>query len=387
MAVVTSSSPSASSDVLPVHRTIEALEIKTDSAGCTAVLDECYRLLTAGQVRAGMDLLMDRLSRLRRAHGAEEWEAVFQGEAIRHPISRLIWQDPFTDHSFRKPRGYPGDAALLDYIYGRTGIPEGTSAMGEAIFQVNRDRQAPRSVRSRAQILARAIDETAERFNAPRILSIACGHLREAEMSSAVMEGRVGELIALDQDPLSLAEVEQSYGVKGVRPVQQSVRNIIAGRTDYSDLHLVYAAGLYDYLSDRVAARLTELMFDMLAPGGRLLVANFAPCVEDLGYIESYMGWKLIYREPDQMTALASGIPSSQWKSHRLFWDEHESIIFLEITKRQAIKPTVTFVGGPVNVSIPGLANVTTTDRVRSRNGSHPRNGARMNGVENPSER
>ncbi|HEY2587045.1 MAG TPA: hypothetical protein VGI81_14965 [Tepidisphaeraceae bacterium] len=351
------------------------------------MLDECYRLLTSGQVRAGMDLLMDRLSRLRRAHGSEQWDVVFLAEAIRHPISRLIWQDPFTDHSFRKPRGYPGDAALLDYIYGRTGIPEGTSELGEAIFQVNRDRQAPRSVRSRAQILARAIDEAAARFDSPRILSIACGHLREAEMSSAVMDGRVGELIALDQDPLSLAEVDRAYGAKGVRPVQQSVRNIIAGKTDYRDLHLVYAAGLYDYLSDRVAARLTELMFDMLAPGGSLLVANFAPCVEDLGYIESYMGWKLIYREPEQMTALAAGIPSSQWKSHRLFWDEHESIIFLEITKRQTIKPTVTFLADPLNVAVPGLANVTTGDRVRSRNGAHPHNGVRNNGAENPSER
>lgn len=317
---------------------------------------------------------MGGLSEIRKDCGPEEWDAMFHAEVANHPVSRLVWQDPFTDHSFRKPRGYPGDAALLDFIYGYTPIPEGTSPVGEAIFQVNRERQAPRSVRSRAQILARTIDETAAQFQSPRILSIACGHLREAEMSTAVMEGRVGEFIALDQDPLSLAEVQRAYGTKGVRPVQESVRTILTEKATFRDLHLIYAAGLYDYLSERVATRLTRLMFDMLAPGGKLLVANFAPCVEDLGYIESYMGWKLIYREPDQMTALGREISPGEWKSHRLFWDEHESIIFLEITKRATQqKPAISFAPGLNKAAIPGLANVTLGDGLTAPRHGHAR--------------
>lgn len=311
-----------------------------------------------------MDLLMSRLSYLRHRLGPERWEAIFS-EAVSHPISQLIWQDPFTHHSFSKPRGYPGDAALLDYIYGCTPLPEGTSPLGQAIFHVNRDRQAPRSVRSRAQILANLIDETADRFPMPRILSIACGHLREAGMSTAVMNGRIGQFIAVDQDVESLAEVERMYGPKGVRTERQSVRAIVAEKTDYRGFHFVYAAGLYDYLADRVARRLTRLMFDMLAPGGRLLIANFAPCVEDLGYIESYMGWKLIYREPEQMLELGGDISSSEWKSQRLLWDEHESIIFLEITKRQKT-PSITFSPDLSKAGVPGLASVTLGEHLHS---------------------
>jgi len=327
-----------------------------------------------------MELLMGRLTELRKGHDADEWEALFQTEAIGHPITRLIFQDPFTDHSFRKPRGYPGDAALLDFIYGFTPMPPGTSAMGTAVFEFNRERQAPRSVRSRAEILAREIDETAAQTESPRILSIACGHLREAGLSKAVMEGRIGEFIALDQDPLSLAEVERAYASRGVRTVQESVRAILAGKARFTGLNLVYAAGLYDYLSERVAARLTRLMFDMLAPGGRLLIANFAPCLNDIGYIESYMGWKLIYREPQEMIALARDIASSEWKSHRLFWDEHESIVFLEIIKRRQINVPVTLSPGLKGVVVPGLNNLTIAPgivtgwqrgRTRSRGKGH----------------
>jgi hypothetical protein len=331
------------------------------------VLDQVQELLNEGQVASGMELLMGRLSALRHEYGAELWEAL-GSEAINHPVGRLIWQDPFTSHSFRKPRGYPGDAELLDYIYGLLPVPTETSDLGASIFRFNGQRQAPRSVRARAAILAEAIDQTASRVNMPRMLSIACGHLREAGLSRAVMAGTVGEFVALDQDERSLAEVERAYSSKGVRTVQDSVRSILAGKVSFSGMDLVYAAGLYDYLGERLATRLTRVMFDMLAPGGKLIVANFSPSLNDIGYIESFMGWKLIYRDPEQMIALGAEISSSEWKSHRLFWDEYESIVFLEITKRSAPRLSVSMAPNLAGtVAVPGRANVTLGPGVTSR--------------------
>ena len=62
--------------------------------------------------------------------------------------------------------------------------------------------------------------------------------------------------------------------------------------------------------------RLTKLMFDMVVPGGRVLVANFAPVLPEVGYMETFMAWKLIYRTPEEMGRLSSDIPGSQWSSH-----------------------------------------------------------------------
>jgi extracellular factor (EF) 3-hydroxypalmitic acid methyl ester biosynthesis protein len=38
---------------------------------------------------------------------------------LRHPLRELVHQDPFTRRAFSKPKGYAGDAALLDYVCGR----------------------------------------------------------------------------------------------------------------------------------------------------------------------------------------------------------------------------------------------------------------------------
>jgi extracellular factor (EF) 3-hydroxypalmitic acid methyl ester biosynthesis protein len=111
-----------------------------------------------------------------------------------------------------------------------------------------------------------------------------------------------------------------------------------SSKTDFPErmpfTDLVYAAGLYDYLNERVAIRLTRQMFETLAPGGRLLIANFAPTLRDIGYMETYMGWKVKYRTRDDMKALSADIPLHAIASHRVFGDAFSNIVFLEVTKR-----------------------------------------------------
>jgi hypothetical protein len=59
--------------------------------------------------------------------------------------------------------------------------------------------------------------------------------------------------VAFDQDAASLAEVEAMAVSKAVEPIPGSISRLIAGRHDFSDFDLVYAAGLFDYLEDRTA--------------------------------------------------------------------------------------------------------------------------------------
>jgi extracellular factor (EF) 3-hydroxypalmitic acid methyl ester biosynthesis protein len=67
--------------------------------------------------------------------------------------------------------------------------------------------------------------------------------------------------------------------------------------------------GLYDYLPDGVAERLTEFLYSILEPGGRLLIANYTPEMELTAFIEMFMQWDLIYRDLRQMRQLARRIP------------------------------------------------------------------------------
>ncbi|HWE01926.1 MAG TPA: class I SAM-dependent methyltransferase [Tepidisphaeraceae bacterium] len=309
--------------------------------------------------------LQSELGSVKEKSTPEVWSMV-TALCLAHPVSDLIHQDPFTRHCFTKPRGYAGDAELLDYLYGVSEAPAGTTPLGRSICNHMMDQQGGRSVRSRGKILARLIDETADIRRQPRILSIACGHLREGVHSQALMSGRISEFVALDQDADSLAHVEQAYAGTNVRTVRASVKSILGGKIRFEGFDFVYAAGLYDYLSERVATRFTRMMFDMLSPGGRLLVANFAPVLPEVGYMETFMDWKLIYRTAEEMSLLSGDIPGSEWKSNRLFWDEPENIVFLELVKRAVVKPELTYMGKGKRFSVRRIQNPTIDRRLRT---------------------
>src|SRR5262249_8660423 len=102
---------------------------------------------------------------------------------------------------------------------------------------------------------------------------------------------------------------------------------------DLGPFDFVYATGLFDYLPLAAAQRLTWTMFQMLRPRGRLLVANFLPGILDVGYMESFMDWKLIYRDRRDMIRLADDSPQQEILDIRIVAEENQNIIFLLVTK------------------------------------------------------
>jgi len=245
-------------------------------------------------------------------------------------------EDPFTNHALRRPRGYPGDARLLDHIY-RPGdcLSRDVSEVGRAIFRFTGTGPAARAVRNRQSLLARKIDDLVTRSPRPlRVASLACGHLREADLIGSLRSGLIGRFWAIDQDDQSIDEVVRSVDGSPVVAVHGSVRDFLRGRFgDVDDVDFIYAAGLLDYLEDRTSARLVRLMFERLRSGGSLWVANFMPRTPDRGYMEAVMDWHLAYRTPDQLAGLDVEVDGTNVDSKRLFIEGEGNIAFLELRK------------------------------------------------------
>jgi hypothetical protein len=106
------------------------------------------------------------------------------------------------------------------------------------------------------------------------------------------------------------------------------------GKIKFNGLSLVYAAGLFDYLADKVAQRLIEVMFSFLKPGGRMLVANFLPNLPDVGYMESYMDWFLIFRSSEELLKLFETLPQDRVDSLIVSFDPDENIVFVEAIRK-----------------------------------------------------
>jgi hypothetical protein len=280
-----------------------------------------------------MDRLLDGLAELRTDLDRGEWRRTVEEECRPHPVREQIHLAPVTRRAFARPRGYPGDAETLDLIYGCGRLTEPLSALGAALYGYELQMTAAQSVRARRELLAALIDEVCADNPRARILSVACGHLREAERSAAVNAGSFDAFYALDQDVQSLALVERAHAAKGVTAVIGSVRTILMRTTTLDSLDLVYAAGLYDYLDAPVAAKLTARMFGMLRTGGRLLVANFGTSLRDAAFMDAFMDWPLIFREESDVERFADQIPSEQIVSRRLFRDRPGNVIYLELKR------------------------------------------------------
>jgi len=324
------------------HSSMERTEFQTAAAVFhgesidVKILDYVQEKLQDGQVDEGMLDLLPVLKARRLKSRETEWLEYVE-ICLRHPLRELLHQDPFTYRAFSKPRGYAGDAVLLDYIYGREEgwhVPEGTSELGKRIFQFTTGSNACEAVRARRGYIADLVDMLAGETTRPHILSVAAGHLREGLLCSTIKRRRFGRYVALDADARSLEEVTRVHGAYGVETCNVTIRQLLTRRHDLERFDLIYSTGLYDYLQLPAAQRLTSSLFGLLRPHGRLLIANFLPGILDVGYMESYMGWELIFRTRQEMMALAEEIASPDLRDIRIFVEENQNIIFMQITKR-----------------------------------------------------
>ncbi|MGA2584093.1 MAG: class I SAM-dependent methyltransferase [Tepidisphaeraceae bacterium] len=301
-----------------------------------SLLDRVHdQLLDLDETTAAMTNLVSGLWAVKSATNEEDWDRCIE-QSRAHPIRKLLHEDPFCARSFRQPRGYPGDAPLIDYLYTRDCRLEPSvevTPLGERIFEFMVETPAGTAVRKRRDLAAATVDSSCAIQDQPAILSVACGHLREAARSAAVVNSGFGRYIGMDQDDLSLDIVRQEVGGYGVHAVQGTLRSLFRGPLSREKFDLVYTTGLYDYLDDRIASKLTERMFEMLNPGGRLLIANFMPGVWICAYMEAFMDWKLLYRTPEQMIDLTVVIPANQVRDMHTFIEENSNIVFLDMTK------------------------------------------------------
>jgi extracellular factor (EF) 3-hydroxypalmitic acid methyl ester biosynthesis protein len=262
-------------------------------------------------------------------------DAEFMGIARSHPLYQITQEDPFTKRCHDKPRGYAGDAVMLDYVYTRT-APEGTSAIGKHWFDFTTVGSMALSVRYRRSLLHAMIDDAASQNANYQILSVASGHCRELDASLVLNERFAGKFIALDQDAESCNFVATEYAncaTGRIEVINQSVRALLkSGMADSQNrFHLIYSAGLYDYLDDQLASSLTSALLKMLRPSGKLVIANFVPESESRGYAAVFMDWHLIYRTPAQLAA-AFGIQSAQVTTQL---DPHRNVVYASYHRSQ----------------------------------------------------
>jgi SAM-dependent methyltransferase len=241
-------------------------------------------------------------------------EALTRAQRRLHPY---FLQAPNLHRAWHKPRGYAGDAGLMDLGYRNRA--EGETPLGRALHQWFSLLHGATSVRARRRWILLQMQAHGRAYpDSWRAMSLASGtawELRDVIAESFL--ARTGRFLCVDQDREALREAEAALADTAAEHgrtldvcfEESSVRALLKGTWSPPEQDFIYSLGLFDYLEDRVAMRLLAVLADRLAPGGQLIVGNYLPENDARPTMELLLDWHLVYRTQQEVEALAAGLP------------------------------------------------------------------------------
>lgn len=224
-----------------------------------------------------------------------------------------------------KPRGYAGDFEMFDRFWRHECCNHPLGRLFDRYFQAQ---AAVEAVRGRTELLAAAIVERCLATDSQRpfrVVSIGCGPAIELELAAQALHAVRPDqlqctLLELDDDALvharqRLAAWLAAEQVVTLRenlyrlPDKPRAANLLEG-ADF-----LCCAGLFDYLPNEPAKKMLNFFWQRLAPGGMLMVGNFAPHNPTRAYMEWLGNWYLLYRTADDLANLArsAGVPEANF--------------------------------------------------------------------------
>lgn len=240
-------------------------------------------------------------------------------QSALHP---LLLRAPFVYRTFTKPLGYAGDYEMVNQIL--SDPRQGNSTYFQIINTMFLRCIVAQAHRNRIDILVDYLNRAAERAEREQrevsVLNVGCGPAVEIqrfiaehphpERLSFVLMDFSEETLAYTRSCIEEACRKHGKRVK-VEYVHESVHQLLKRASKQEDVlqpqtrfDVVYCAGLFDYLSDKVCARLLQYFVLRSKPGAAVLATNVhAENPERLG-MEHLLEWHLIYRDEAQMESV-----------------------------------------------------------------------------------
>jgi len=260
---------------------------------------------------------------------------------LLHP---LVLCAPFMHRTFEKPLGYAGDYEMVRMM---TMDPfRGDSIYAKLLNTFFLNTPPVVAHRNRIDTLVRHLQtETLRALKHKRratVFNLGCGPAAEIQRFMAESSwSNTTDFSLLDFNDETVAFADrtlnqikhQNQRSTGLKVVKKSVAQLIKDSSKFGpgSFDLVYCAGLFDYLSDTVCTTLLEIFYDLVAPGGLVLVSNVDACNPSRGWMECMVDWYLVYRDAAQMREMMpEGIAKD---SVRVFSEASSVNIFAEIRK------------------------------------------------------
>jgi SAM-dependent methyltransferase len=223
-------------------------------------------------------------------------------DAFRRLTSDVFCRSRMIERALRKPRGYAGDHALLDIYYTRDHAEYG---FDRVLDEWAHDAPASRAVVARKEYVKNWLASRVAKRSCAKVVDLACGPCRlERDLFDA---GRIADahLVLADNDSEALAYARRVLGpyADHVTFAEENAIKIARQRVlppSLANASFVVSLGLFDYLPRVLAVSLLKALRKGSAPGGELLVGNFAKGNPTAPFMEWAADWVLIYRSDEE---------------------------------------------------------------------------------------
>jgi extracellular factor (EF) 3-hydroxypalmitic acid methyl ester biosynthesis protein len=239
---------------------------------------------------------------------------------IKRQLHPLVLCAPFVYRTYHKPLGYAGDYEMVSMML--RDPYEGSSIFAKLLNKLYLDIPPVIAHRNRIVYLVEQLKAETTRAagqnRVARIYNLGCGPAQEIQnflTHEPISDS--ADLLLLDfndetimHTTRSLEDLRNRHRRRtGLRFEKKSVHQVLkeSGRAaaQSGTYDMVYCAGLFDYLSDRICRRLLEIFYDLLAPGGLLIATNVHPSNPWRNWMEYLAEWHLVYRDEEQFLKLA----------------------------------------------------------------------------------
>lgn len=259
-------------------------------------------------------------------------------ENLRGDFGDALSTETMQGLALRKPHGYAGDYEIIDRIYQHRVTTQEELKKWDVYYH---SQPAAKAVRNRKDYFHYLLDRNLKSAKTPvRVLNIGSGPGR---CLAEYLRGRPDadlqiDCIELDPSAIDYAKLQIGEHCGKVRFRQENaLRFRPAIRYDF-----VWAAGIFDYFSDRVFSRLIRRFVEALEYGGELVVGNFSSSNPNQAYMETVSNWPLKYRSPEHLREISVRAGLGEFHQHVV--SEPEGVnLFLHVSNLSALNCKKTF--------------------------------------------
>lgn len=248
---------------------------------------------------------------------------------VQH-VSKEYLAGTMQAEAVEKQFGYSGDFQIIDHIYTRHCTKRPEARLWDLYFHAQ---AAPVAVRNRKAYFHDLLTEHLAQKSGGQplqVLNVASGPARDLRefFLNAPEADLVVDCVEMDDRAIRHAMGLCAPWMDRLVFHQRNVLRFVPVK----GYDLVWSAGLFDYLNDKVFAHLLRALLAVVKPGGELVVGNFSEQNPSQDYMELLGHWDLQHRTQQQLLNLASqaGAPIAKCQVN---WEAQGVNYFLHIRK------------------------------------------------------